>query len=120
MAIVEKKEAKDWVSIYCTSGEWALVNTFEVDTFDMADLMWCRMDSAILVYDSPLEAKILVYNALTGECVAKHNPGSLGLGIKYVSLSPNSMFLIAAFFDTKIKLFNGISMLELASLEHMP
>jgi hypothetical protein len=73
MAIAERREAKDWVSIYFTGNEWKMVNTFEVDTFDMSDLMWCKSDTAVLVYDSPLDAKILVYSAMTGECVAKHN-----------------------------------------------
>jgi hypothetical protein len=71
--VAERREAKDWVSIYFTGNEWKLVNTFEVDTFDMADLTWCKEDTAILVYDSPLEAKILVYSVMTGECQVRLN-----------------------------------------------
>ena len=114
IAVAERKDAKDWVSIYYTGGEWKLVNTFEVDTFDMADLMWCKEDTSILVYDSALECKFLVYSALTGECTGRPNlqQGSacqLGLGIKSVCLSPNLLFTAVAFFDTKLRIFNGIS-----------
>jgi hypothetical protein len=73
IAIAERREAKDWVSIYYTGMEWKLVNTFEVDTFDLSDVMWCKEDTSILVYDSPLEAKILIYSAMTGESLVKHN-----------------------------------------------
>jgi hypothetical protein len=29
------------------------------------------------------------------------------------------MYVVAAFFDTKIRLFNGISLKEIAGLDHM-
>ena len=38
MAFAERRDLKDWVSIYYTGNDWKLVNTFEVETFDLADL----------------------------------------------------------------------------------
>ena len=130
IAIIERREAKDWVSIYHTMGEWKMVNTFEVDTFDAADISWCKEDTSIMVYDSPLDAKILIFSAMTGACLtnmnlqnysinAKYGDSSLALGIKSVSLSPNQYYAVASFFDTKIRLFNGISFKEIAALDHM-
>jgi hypothetical protein len=85
MALAERRDAKDWVSIYYAGHEWKLVNTFEVDIFDLTDLMWAKEDTSILVYDTPLEAKVIIYSAMTGEVVAKHNLMSgPGLGIKQV------------------------------------
>lgn len=72
MALAERRESKDWISIYYTGGEWKLVNAFEVDTFDLVDIMWTKEDTALLVYDTPLEAKVLVYSAMTGEVTARH------------------------------------------------
>lgn len=72
IAVAERKEARDWISIYFTGNEWKLVNTFEVDTFDLADLMWCKEDSSILVYDSPLESRFMVYSAMTGDKLIEH------------------------------------------------
>lgn len=66
MALSERRDLKDWVSIYYTASDWKLVNTFEVNTFDLADIKWCKKDSAILVWDTPLENKLFVYSALTG------------------------------------------------------
>ena len=106
IAIAEKREAKEWISIYYTGSEWKLVNTFEVDTFDLSDVMWCKEDTSILVYDSPLEAKILIYSAMTGECLVKHNlqmsttaklgDSTLALGIKSVTISPNGLYVMAS------------------------
>jgi hypothetical protein len=72
MMLVERRESKDWISIYYTGADWKMVNTFDVETFDLIDAMWCKEDTAIMVYDTPLEAKILIYSALTGECIVKH------------------------------------------------
>ena len=109
MALAERRENKDWVSIYYSGNEWKLVNCFEVDSFDLADIMWIKEDTAILVYDTPLEAKISIYSAMTGEAVAKHNLSGPGLGIKSVVVSPNGVYMVAAFFDTKLRVFNAIS-----------
>jgi hypothetical protein len=130
IAIVERREAKDWVAIYHTVGEWKMVNTFEIDTFDAADISWCKEDTSIMINDSPLDAKILIYSAMTGVCQAninlqnysinaKYGDSSLALGIKSVTLSPNQYYAVASFFDTKIRLYNGISFKEIAAFDHM-
>jgi hypothetical protein len=72
VAIAERREFKDWISIYYGGADWKLVNTFECETLDLVDIMWTKEDSAILVYDTPLENKIIVYSAMTGEPLAKH------------------------------------------------
>lgn len=126
-ALLERRESKDWVSIYFAGADWKLVTTFEAnEAFDAADLAWCREDTAILVYDTPLEAKFWVYSAMTGDCLVRQNlsltqgpsPGALGLGIKSVSISPNGIYFAVATFDSKVRLFNGVSMREVSSLDH--
>lgn len=72
MALAERRELKDAISIYFTGNEWKLVNSFDVETTDMCDIMWCKEDTSILVYDTPLDSKILIYSAMTGECITKH------------------------------------------------
>jgi hypothetical protein len=67
---------------------------------------------------------------MTGGCIVNLNlmsyslnatvsGSSLALGIKSMTLSPNMLYVVAAFFDTKIRLFNGISLKEIAALDHM-
>ncbi len=133
LALLERRDSKDWVSIYFAGADWKLVNTFEAnEAFDAADLTWCREDTCILVYDTPLEAKFWVYSAMTGDCVVRHNltvpvPLSsggntvgLGLGIKSVSVSPNGVYVAVSTYDSKVRIFNGISMKEVSAFDHQP
>ena len=48
---------------------------------------------------------------------AKFGDSTLALGVKSVTLSPNGLYLMASQFDSKIRLFNGISMKEIAALD---
>lgn len=118
MALAERREGKDWISIYYTGNDWKLINTFEVETLDLQDIMWVKEDTSILVYDSYLEAKIFIYSAMTGTPIAKHIFSVSGLGVKSVSVSPNGVFIIASFFDNKLKVFNSYTSKEITSLEH--
>ena len=83
---------KDWVSIYYCGNPWKIVNTFEVDTFDLANVKWTRSDSCLLVWDNCFEMKVIVYSAMSGEPIARHTQGSgplYSLGVKSVYVSPN-------------------------------
>eukprot|EP00347_Sterkiella_histriomuscorum_P020793 403336439 len=119
MALAERRETKDWISIYYAGADWKLVNTFEVETFDLVDIMWCKEDTALVVYDTPLEAKVLVYSALTGDILARHQLHSPGLGVKSVSLSPSGIFMAVAYFDVKLRVFNAYSNKEIVILDHV-
>jgi hypothetical protein len=120
MALAERRELKDWISIYYSGHEWNLINSFEVETFDLADLKWCKADSCILVWDTPLENKILAYSAMTGEVLMRYNPSqNAGLGIKGVYVSPNQNFTLCTLFDTQMKLYNGITLREIAAIDHV-
>lgn len=40
------------------------------------------------------------------------------MGVKNVCVSPNQYFMIASFFDTKIKVFNCLSQKEITIIDH--
>lgn len=82
MALAERKNAKDCISIYYTNFEWKLVNHLEVETFDLADIQWAREDTTILVLDTPLESKVLLYSAMTGDLLSRFALQGPGLGVK--------------------------------------
>lgn len=65
MALAERENCKDSIGIYYC-GDWKLMNHFQVDTIDLADLMWSHDDTAIVVWDSLIECRILVYSATQG------------------------------------------------------
>lgn len=127
--MLERREARDFVSIYFAAGQqWKIMNTFEVnEATDAAEVLWCRDDTALLVYDSSLESRFWVFSAMTGDCLSKINlPSSapsqqlmgLSLGIKSISVSPNGLYIAVAMFEPKIRIFNGISMREVACFDH--
>jgi len=90
MALAERSNCKDCVSIYYADNDWKMVNTFDVDTLDLTDLKWTMNDGAILVWDNPLESRILVYSAMTGQVIASHAPDANGgLGIRRLEAAPN-------------------------------
>jgi hypothetical protein len=89
MCLAEKKEreCKDQISIYYAGGEFKLTNCFDVsnDIFDMADCKWALKNTAILVQDSCLESKFVIYSATSGRALAVHTPGKdFGLGIRQI------------------------------------
>ena len=88
-ALAERKEAKDIVGIYYAGNDWKMVTQIEVDTFDLQDVKWISGDSAIIVWDTALECKILIYSVATGELLTKYTPDVVGLGIKSLTISPD-------------------------------
>ena len=54
MALAERNDCKDYVGIYYC-GDWKLMNHFQVETIDLADLAWSKDDTAIIVWDNPVE-----------------------------------------------------------------
>jgi len=53
---------------------------------------------------------------MTGEPIVKHLLGSgpsYNLGVKNVSVSPNQILMVNAYFDTKMKLFNCLTQKEI-------
>ena len=87
MCLAEKKEGdyKDQISIYYAGNDFKLTNSFDVskETFDLADCKWIMKNTGILVQDSVLESKFIIYSAVTGRPLKIHQPNSnCGLGIR--------------------------------------
>lgn len=56
-AICTRRDCKDYINLLsCHS--WEIMGVFAVDTLDLADIQWSPDDSAIVIWDSPLEYKV--------------------------------------------------------------
>ena len=97
MALAERDSCKDFVGLYYC-GDWKLMNHFQTDTVDLADLMWTGDDTAIVVWDSAVECRLLIYSPTQG-LLAKHEPYEGALGFRNVTFSPDGQFLIAGACD---------------------
>lgn len=74
MAMVERRDSKDWISIYYAGLDFKLTNSFEVgtETFDAQDCKWTMGNTAILIQDNSIESKYVLYSAMTGRPIAVH------------------------------------------------
>lgn len=119
-ALLERKDAKDVLGIYYAGNDWKMINRLQLDTQDAQNVKWISGDSCLLVWDSALESKIFVYSAATGEMLTRHEPECVGLGLKSLTISPNQILMAAGIFDGSIVLYNNLTAVEIASLQHFP
>ncbi len=79
-----------------------MTNCFDCnDTFDLVDCKWVMLNTAILVQDSAIESKFVIYNVMTGRPVAIHQPDArMGLGIRIIKTAPNEQVLACGMFDS--------------------
>ena len=66
-AVLERKDGKDLVGVYYAGNDWKMVNQLVLDTSDAQDLRWANSDSAVMVWDSALDSKIVIVSAATGD-----------------------------------------------------
>jgi hypothetical protein len=116
MALAERKESKDFIGIYYV-GDWTLVSHFAVESYDLQDISWSKDNTAIVVIDSVLECKVLIYSP-TGNLLATHEPYKFNLGIKTFNMSPNGHYLALGFYDQCVRLYNHISWQLIIDLQH--
>lgn len=116
MALAERKECKDYVGIYYIS-DWTLVSHFVLESLDLQDLTFSKDDSSIIVWDTCLECKLLIYSP-TGNLIATHQAYELALGIKNCVLSPNGYYLSVGYYDQNIRLFSHITWKVITEFEH--
>ena len=76
-------------------------------------------NTAILVQDSPLESKFVIYSAMTGTKIVQQTPeNNLGLGIRTLSPSPNNKMLACGIYDTNLVLYNSCTNVQICELDH--
>ncbi|KAK9764866.1 hypothetical protein K7432_007291 [Basidiobolus ranarum] len=104
VAIVEKRDSKDIISIYdCKS--WAVCKRIQPETIDLENLEWSPNGHYLAVWDTPLNYKLLIYTA-DGSLQRSYTAYEFGLGIKSVQWSPSSQFLAIGSYDQQIRFLN--------------
>ena len=118
MALAERQNGKDFIGIYFID-DFSLVSHFQVATFDLNDLLWTKDATNLIVIDTPLEVKFLIYSP-TGNLIMTCEPYLYGLGIEIAKLSYNSHTLGLGFNDGIIRLYNCMtnSFKEIIELNH--
>ncbi|GBG89539.1 hypothetical protein CBR_g49329 [Chara braunii] len=115
MAVAVRRDCKDSIHVL-SCDTWEIMESFAVDTFDLADLQWAPEDSCIAVWDSLLYYKVLVY-APDGRCLAKYQAYENALGVKGVMWSPSGQFLAIGSYDQAVRILNYLTWKPL--MEHV-
>lgn len=116
-AICTRRDCKDYINLLsCYS--WEIIGTFAVDTLDLADIGWSPDDSAIVVWDSPLDYKVLIYSP-DGRCLFKYQAYESGMGVKSVSWSPCGQFLAVGSYDQMLRVLNHLTWKTFAEFMHL-
>ncbi|XP_022969756.1 WD repeat-containing protein WRAP73 isoform X1 [Cucurbita maxima] len=116
-AVCTRKDCKDYVNLI-SCHTWEIMGVFAVDTLDLADIEWSPDDSSIVVWDSPLEYKVLIYSP-DGRCLFKYQAYESGLGVKSVSWSPCGQFLAVGSYDQMLRVLNRLTWKTFAEFIHV-
>lgn len=116
-AICTRRDCKDYVNLV-SCHTWEIISVFAVDTLDLADIQWSPDDTAIVIWDSPLEYKVLIYSP-DGRCLSKYQAYESGLGVKSVSWSPCSQFLAVGSYDQMLRVLSHLTWKVFAEFMHL-
>ncbi|KAK2994685.1 hypothetical protein RJ640_026164 [Escallonia rubra] len=116
-AICTRRDCKDYINLL-SCHTWEIMGVFAVDTLDLSDIEWSPDDSAIVVWDSPLDYKVLIYSP-DGRCLSKYQAYESGLGVKSVSWSPCGQFLAVGSYDQVLRVLNHLTWKVFAEFTHL-
>ncbi|NWH71615.1 WRP73 protein, partial [Piaya cayana] len=116
MAVAERRDCKDFVSIFVCS-DWQLLRHFDTETQDLSGIEWAPNGCVLAVWDTCLEYKILLYS-LDGRLLATYQAYEWSLGIKSIAWSPSSQFLAIGSYDEKVRILNHVTWKKITEFEH--
>uniref|UniRef100_A0A8C8YM67 WD repeat containing, antisense to TP73 n=1 Tax=Prolemur simus TaxID=1328070 RepID=A0A8C8YM67_PROSS len=116
MALAERRDCKDYVSVFVCS-DWQLLRHFDTDTQDLAGVEWAPNGCVLAVWDTCLEYKVLLYS-LDGRLLSAFCAYEWSLGVKSVAWSPSSQFLAVGSYDGKVRILNHVTWKMITELGH--
>ncbi|CAB4274659.1 unnamed protein product [Prunus armeniaca] len=116
-AICARRDCKDYINLL-SCHTWEIMGVFAVDTLELSDTEWSPDDSAIVIWDSPLEYKVQMYSP-DGRCLYKYQAYESGLGVKSVSWSPCGQFLAVGSYDKMLRVLNHLTWKIFAEFMHL-
>uniref|UniRef100_A0A663LWM0 WD repeat containing, antisense to TP73 n=1 Tax=Athene cunicularia TaxID=194338 RepID=A0A663LWM0_ATHCN len=116
MAVAERRDCKDFVSIFVCS-DWQLLRHFDTETQDLFGIEWAPNGCVLAAWDTCLEYKILLYS-LDGRLLSTYRAYEWSLGIKAIAWSPSSQFLAIGSYDEKVRILNHVTWKKITEFEH--
>ena len=97
MALIEKHDCKDMLGIYAV-GDWKLMNSIAMESFDLVEVRWQSDDSHIIAWENPINYKFYAVCPFKG-IVLNYQPYNFALGVKSADSSNTSCFAAVGSFD---------------------
>mmetsp|Transcript_17342 Transcript_17342/g.33382 ORF Transcript_17342/g.33382 Transcript_17342/m.33382 type:complete len:435 (-) Transcript_17342:1765-3069(-) len=116
MALAERRECKDFVSVFSTAA-WKVAAHFPVATEDLADISWSPDGGNLAVWDTILEYRLLIYTP-DGRLVMRYQAYENALGLKNLAWSPSGQLLAVGSYDQMARVFNHITWKPFAEFSH--
>ncbi|PFH33568.1 WDR8 protein isoform 3 family protein [Besnoitia besnoiti] len=105
-AVCTRVDCKDFLEIFRVSPtQWSRLRDFEVCTSDLQDLLWTPSETSLVVWDSPVVCRFLVYH-IAGHLLFKFEPQTEALGIRSVQIEPKADALLVSGYDETIRVFS--------------
>lgn len=87
LAVVERRENKDCVSLFACQDDWGVARHFELTSeMDAAGLKWSSKSDCLCVYSTKLQCLTSVHS-LDGRCLFMFKPEDIGLSLSTVNWS---------------------------------
>ncbi|KAF8071311.1 WRAP73 [Scenedesmus sp. PABB004] len=117
LAVLERKDCKDWLALYSTAAGWPLQARVALGTLDAADLAWSPDGAKLAVWDSPLAYRVAVH-ASDGAPLGTYAAYDDGLGVRSVVWAPGSDLLAVGSYDQVLRVLNGVTWAPLLECHH--
>ncbi|KAM3131974.1 hypothetical protein pb186bvf_015858 [Paramecium bursaria] len=116
MAFIERKQAKDIISILSVK-EWKIHSTHLLDTLDSVQVIWQKNTNLIAIVDTELNHKLLLFCQYKG-IVLRFESNSYTLGVKSAQFANNTDIIAIAYHDEKVRLVNTVSLIQITEFDH--
>ena len=108
LAIIIRKQIKDWIEIYDTSC-YKLSSSFVCNSINSENVFWSKDNTFIIVQENNnYDSKLFIYS-LSGNLISILEPYKNYLGVIKFDISQNGHYLTASYFDNIIRLYHYLS-----------
>ena len=108
IAIIIRKQIKDWIEIYDTNNH-KLLSSFVCSCINSENIFWSKDNTFIIVQENNNYDSKLFIHSLSGNLISILEPYKNYPGILKFNISPNGHYMTASYYDNVIRLYHYLS-----------